>query len=129
MYQYHIVAEHNLIVLKLSGVVHWEDIGRYFGELVENSDYHRELKGVCDLRGADLQFSPEESKQLARISREQQLTTGRWAFITDTPSGTALAIIYGREIGDFHTSKFFTTIAAASEFLSIDLTPYLEPDN
>ena len=128
MYQFRIVPEENLIVLQFSGEVLWEEVGRYYGELVKDPNYHQELMGVCDLRGAELMFTPEESKMLARISREQQLTRGRWAFIADTPSGTALAMIFGKEIGDFHESQFFSSVDAASDFLDRDLSRYLQAD-
>ena len=126
MYSFKIIPELNLIVLRLSEVVFWEDIEEYYGKLIKDPNYHRELMGVCDLRGADMRFTPEQSKILAQMSREQQLTTGKWAFIADTPSGTALSVVFGREIEDFHDSQFFCTVESASDYLDIDLTTYLD---
>ena len=126
MYNYRIIQEQNLIVLDFSGPVGWRDVGQYFAQLLQDPEYHNDLRGICDLRGADMRMTADEAELLAEMAINHHLTRGRWAFLADTPAGTALAMIYSDRVQTLHESRHFSTTEAASEYLGIDLRPYLE---
>jgi hypothetical protein len=123
--EFQVVPTKSLIVIQVSGEVRYRDLSGILDQIQGHPDYSPRMNGVVDLREAYVLMSPEEVEQLAQRTTQLGFSSERWAYLTDSPLATALSILYREHIAEVHEGEVFSTVAAASEYLGINLHPYL----
>lgn len=73
-----------------------------------------------------MQIGPEDLKRLDQLNAERGLVKGTWALLVDSPRETALAMVYSQQKGDRHPMHYFSTIEAASDYLGIDVSQFVD---
>lgn len=124
MYQYRIIAEQELILLRFRGKITFDDFVNCFREATQDEAFSAEYNGITDLRSIDPGYSAEQAIELAELVVSEHLSKGKWAVLVTEPMVTALTMLYESIVRQQHPVKLYSTIEKASEYLNID-APYL----
>ncbi len=81
------------------------------------------MHGVVDLREAELDITVEEVEGLGEIGAKN--SKARWAVMVDDPKNTAFSLLYSDVVNKSHPMAIMSYDKAASEYLDIFVTPYL----
>ncbi|HRY99412.1 MAG TPA: hypothetical protein P5550_10195 [Bacteroidales bacterium] len=125
MYHYKIFPELRLIMVNLKEAT-FEEVMDFFHTASLDKEFSRDYQGVVDLRNANMNMRASEARRLARYIIDHQWSTARWALIASTPKDTALSSIYQQEVEAQHPLGYFSTVAAASAYLGLDLSALLD---
>jgi len=72
-----------------------------------------------------VEASAGDTERPSLDSLERGLSYGRWGFLADSPTNTALAMLYTDILAPRHESRIFSMVGAASAYLGTDLAPLL----
>ncbi len=111
--------------MKVEGELRYRALEHFLRHIRARPEYRPDMNGVVDMRNAFFLLSPEEVEQFADLSAAIGFTSERWAYISDSPMGTALGMLYRERIADTHEGEVFSTPLGAAEYLCMDLHEYL----
>ena len=123
---YRIDPELRLVIAVFTGEVRYPELRAWHLELAERPDYDPTFKGIGDMRRASMAVSREELEALDQLNAERRLVTGMWALLVDSPNETALAMVYANVKKERHPMHYFSTVEAASNYLGIDVSPFVD---
>ena len=117
-----IYPEKRLIISCLSGPIVHQDVLNWIDELLCNESFSEKYDQIVDLRKAVFKDpNPETARHLSSYMAEHNFTQGKMAILTDTPTETALVMIYSqKEIQKKRPAEVFSTIEAAARFVGKD---------
>lgn len=126
MIHYKIDNKNKLVVAKLAGDVTFKELLDWHFELAAREEYEPSYSGIACMRDANMQVSMENLQELVEINRENNLVSGRWVCLVDTPMETALAMLYKSEKSDSHPMEVYSSTGAASAYLQHDVEAALQ---
>ena len=126
MIDYRIDPELRLVIAVFSGEIRYPELRAWHLEIAEHPDYHPSFSGIGDMRRATMEVTREELEALDQLNAERGLVTGMWALLVDSPNETALAMVYANVKKERHPMHYFSTVEAASEYLGIDVSPFVD---
>ena len=126
MIHYTIDNNNKLVTAKMVGEVSFKELLDWHFELAAREEYHPAYSGIADMRAANMQVSMENLQELVEINRENNLVSGRWVCLVDTPMETALAMLYKSEKSDSHPMEVYSSTDAASAYLQHDVETALQ---
>jgi hypothetical protein len=121
MIAYKIDKKNKLVIAKMAGEVSFKELLGWHFELAAREEYEPAYSGIADMREANMQVTIENLQELVEINREQHLVSGRWVCLVDTPTETALAMLYKNEKSDSHPMELFSSTQSASAYLQLDV--------
>ena len=126
MFSIEIHTQHQLAVIRFYGTVTQAEAAECMQAFVAQPGYAPTLRGLVDLRKAEVEVAAEETRGLARQSLEQGVSRAPWVFLAETPINTALAMLYIDVLTSAHDSRICSTVEAASDYLGVDVAPLLK---
>ncbi|OSM01515.1 hypothetical protein [Magnetofaba australis] len=125
MIRYEIDLSQRLVIAHFIGEIDYAELEGWHLGLAANPDYAPDYSGVGDMRRAKMRISPADLKRIDKLNADRRIVTGRWALLVETPREAALAAQYEQVKDDKHPMNYFCTVAAASDYLGVDLSEYL----
>lgn len=126
MHRITVHPEQKLVIGVFQGSVTLEEHKELKLSLAEHDQVDDDYRGVLDYRHAEIDMSVSDVEQLAEEAKALGASGGRWALLIDAPKETALSMIYLNRIGSGQQENIFASVVHASQFLGLDLAPFLE---
>ena len=118
-----IYPDRQLIVVRFSGPVGYDDMLQWMQEIREHESFSRTYDGLVDNREAIFhQTRPQKAQGLATYLIETDFTRGKWALLVDKPMETALSMLYSAVASVQHPIQVFSTLEGANQYLDNKLT-------
>jgi hypothetical protein len=121
MFEYEIDTRRELALLKYTGDVDDEELMRSFNCLIEAEGFQLSFDVVTDCRASHDFLTVNVTRSLATLLREREGVDGKWASITSSTRGTALAMLFSQQVQGVIEHRVFSSIEGASGWLHKDL--------
>ncbi|MCA9754341.1 MAG: hypothetical protein KDA27_00955 [Candidatus Eisenbacteria bacterium] len=116
-----ILPQHRLILVKTSGEVTFDQAVALRHDIHGDPLYQREFDGLTDLRTQVSGLTAHDVKRFVdALQSEPTHCTGRWAFVVDEPTQTALSYYYGQLRDKGRSTNVFSTSDAALDWLRVE---------
>ncbi len=125
MNYFRIYPEYKFIYTRTTGT-DFETLMSFYKEVASHEDFSKDYVGLGDLRGANMDLSPEQSAELARYVVASDYTNARWVFLVSEPAATALTMVYQGIVSRKHELFVVSTFEAASEYLGLDFRTFIK---
>lgn len=117
-YQFQILAEHALVIERISGEVTLEEMIEKTKTLFTHPAYDKHYSRVVDLRNGVPRMTKVELYGFAKlIDESDQFGHAPWAVIAADPMLVALSQVFKYQLKNSDTIGVFSTVAEASRFL------------
>ena len=128
MYKYEIIPTEGIIVQKLIGNTTIQDLKELYHQTRTDPDFSIKYTYVTDFRDAILNLSIDELKKAADFLMQHNKTLVKTALLVNRSVDTAKIMIFRDHLDQEFYFPVYSTLEAASNFLKIDLNPYLDDD-
>ncbi len=113
-----IYSEMNLIVVRFTGPIDFQDIYDWVNEAYKSEEYSKAYDGIVDFRDAVFkQTRPKKILELVAHMLKLDFTKGTWGILVNSPMETALSLIYTQEAAQTHPVSIFSTVEGAAKFI------------
>jgi|SaaInlStandDraft_1057018.scaffolds.fasta_scaffold67909_2 hypothetical protein len=125
-YSLRIYPDQHLVTVVFEGDVTIGELVQVDDEISDHPEYQISFCGVFDFRQSRKMYSPRDLAQLKNKGTTRNAEKGKWCSLNSTPRETSLAELFKVKRGIIHPFEVFSTVDAASFFLQMDLSEYLE---
>ena len=122
-----VFPDKQLVIGQFNGDVSIKDIVSLTEEMVSNPSYSPLFNGTADFRGVNLLITPDEMNAFSEVAIESEVSSGTWCYICDEPNTTAYMMLFKSNLKPQHPVEVYSTVAAASKRLNMDLAEYFNP--
>jgi hypothetical protein len=123
---YSVFTDENLVVEFHKGILTAENYINFKKELMQDSKVRSHMNYLINFQNSTFKVSSADIQDFAQFmsNRSKELGKRKIAFITKTPNQVVNTTIYTLlEVGLSQTTQIFSTLAPATKWLNIAMTP------
>ena len=99
-----------------------EEIMKFYENILGHEDYSKSFSGIIDFRGAEMNLTYKEAREIGKYSAKKRISKGKWAMLVDKPMETALVTFYQNEVSVNHPISIFSTIDGAMNYIGVKMS-------